>query len=53
MNLVIEYGNKQILALMDCDKLDTDTIPDIKKIFFCETLGEVTIVIEELRNGRA
>jgi hypothetical protein len=53
MNLVIEYGNKQIMALMDCEEIETDTLPDIKKIFFCDTLDEVMIVIEELRNERA
>ena len=52
MNLVIEYGDKQVIALMDCDELDTDTIPNIKKIFFCESIDEVLIVIEELRNER-
>ena len=53
MNLVIEYGDKQVIALVDCDELDTDTIPNIKKIFFCESIDEVLIVIEELRNERA
>jgi hypothetical protein len=53
MNLVIEHGDKQIIALVDCDELDTDTIPNIKKIFFCESIDEVLIVIEELRNERA
>jgi len=52
MNIVIEHGNKQIMAFLDCDKLDTDSIPDIKKIFFCETIDEVMLVIEELRNER-
>jgi len=52
VNFVVQYGNNQIMALLNCDDLKTDTIPDVKKIFFCETIEEIIFVMEELRNDR-
>ena len=55
MHLVIEHekdGPWQLQILMDTDKIETKNYEPIKKIFFCENMAEVDMVVTEIKRAR-
>ena len=55
MHLVIEHekdGPWQLQILIDTDEIETKNYEPIKKIFFCENMAEVEMVVKEIKRGR-
>jgi hypothetical protein len=55
MHLVVEHekgGTYQLQVLVDADEIDTTQFEPIKKIFFCENMMEVMMVVCEIKRER-
>ena len=55
MHLVVEHekgGTYQLQVLVDTDEIDTTQFEPIKKIFFCENMMEVEMVVTEIKRER-
>jgi len=55
MHLVIEHekgGAYHLQVLIDVDEIDTTQFEPIKKIFFCENMMEVLMVVCEIKREK-
>ena len=55
MIFVIEHengGHWQVQILVDVEEIDTTQFEPFKKIFLCESMGEATIIVDEIRKER-
>jgi hypothetical protein len=55
MHLVVEYekgGTYQLQVLIDVDEIDTTQFEPVKKIFFCENMMEVVMVVCEIKREK-
>ena len=55
MIFVIEHekgGPWQLQILVDVDEINTKDYEPFKKIFVCETMEEVTVVVDEIKKER-
>ena len=55
MIFVIEHENGgpwQVQILVDVEEIDTTKFEPFKKIFLCESMGEATIIVDEIRKER-
>jgi hypothetical protein len=55
MHFVIEHekdGPWQLQILLDKEEIDTTQFEPIKKIFFCENMQEVDMVVTEIKRAR-
>ena len=55
MHIVVEHekdGPWQLQILMDTNEIDTTQFDPVKKIFFCENLTEVEMVVSEIKRER-
>lgn len=55
MIFVIEHekgGPWQLQVIVDVDEIDTTQFEPLKKVFLCENMEEVGIVVDEIRKER-
>ena len=55
MILVIEYekgGLWQLQVLEDVEEINTKDFEPVRKIFFCETMDEAKVVVNEIKERR-
>jgi hypothetical protein len=55
MHLVVEHekgSTYQLQVLIDVDEIDTTQFEPVKKIFFCENMMEVVMVVCEIKREK-